>query len=66
MKKILAIIAIVFTFGACQDEPKLNQQEETAVENQLNSDQKAMDSLERAIQAQMDAINGDTVEMDSL
>jgi hypothetical protein len=66
MKKIIAIFALSFAIGACQDEPKLNQQEETAVENQLNSDQKSMDSLERAIQAQMDAINGDSLEMDSL
>ena len=66
MKKILAIVSLCLAFGACQDEPKLNQQEETAVESQLNADQKAMDSLERAIQAQMDAINGDSSEMDSL
>jgi hypothetical protein len=66
MKKIIAIFALSLALGACQDEPKLNQQEETAVENQLNSDQKSMDSLERAIQAQMDAINGDSLEMDSL
>ena len=35
MKKIIAIFALSFAIGACQDEPKLNQQEETAVENQL-------------------------------
>jgi hypothetical protein len=66
MKKFIAVLSLAAILSACNDDPKLNQQEETAVENQLSSDQKAMDSLEAAIQAQMDEINTDSVEMDSL
>lgn len=40
---------------ACNNEPKMNKQEEQAVEQQMQKDQQAMDSLEKAIQAQ---ING--------
>ena len=66
MKKFIAIFSLAAMLIACNDDPKLNQQEENAVENQLSSDQKAMDSLEAAIQAQMDEINTDSIEMDSL
>jgi hypothetical protein len=66
MKKFIAVLSLAAILSACNDDPTLNQQEETAVENQLSSDQKAMDSLEAAIQAQMDEINTDSVEMDSL
>jgi hypothetical protein len=66
MKKWIAILSIAATITACNNEPKLDQTEETAVQNQLNADQKAMDSLEASIMAQMDAINGDSSEMDSL
>lgn len=66
MKKLLLILVAVAIFTACNEEPKLNQTEENAVQSQLNSDQKAMDSLEAAIQAQMDVINADSAGMDSL
>ncbi|MDZ4667117.1 MAG: hypothetical protein SGJ00_04450 [bacterium] len=66
MKKWIALFSIVVALAACNSEPKLDQTEETAVESQLNADQKAMDSLEASIMAQMDAINGDSSEMDSL
>ncbi len=66
MKKLLLILVTVAAITACNNEPKLNQTEESAVQTQLNSDQKAMDSLEAAIQAQMDAINADSAGMDSL
>ncbi len=66
MKKWIALFSIAATMTACTNEPKLDQTEETAVQNQLNADQKAMDSLEASIMAQMDAINGDSSEMDSL
>lgn len=66
MKKWIAIFALALIVSACADEPKLTEQEETAVETQINSDQKSMDSLEAAIQSQMDAINSDSLEMDSL
>jgi hypothetical protein len=66
MKKWIALFSIAATMTACNNEPKLDQTEETAVQTQLNADQKAMDSLEASIMAQMDAINGDSSEMDSL
>ncbi len=66
MKKLLLILVAVAIFTACNEEQKLNQTEENAVQSQLNSDQKAMDSLEAAIQAQMDVINADSAGMDSL
>ncbi len=66
MKKLLLILVTAAAMTACNNEPKLNQTEENAVQTQLNSDQKAMDSLEAAIQAQMDAINADSAGMDSL
>ena len=66
MKKWIAILSIAATITACNNEPKLDQTEETAVQNQLNADQKAMDSLEASIMAQMDAINGDRSAMASL
>ena len=66
MKKIIAIFSLAVILTACNNDPKLNQQEETAVESQMTSDQKAMDSLEAAIQAQMDEMNTDSIEMDSL
>jgi hypothetical protein len=66
MKKWIALFSIAATMTACNNEPKLDQTEETAVQTQLNADQKAMDSLEASIMAQMDAINGDSAEMDSL
>jgi len=61
------IKTIAFSFGiflcACSSEPKnteLNNTEKSAVEAQIEADQGAMDSLEKAIQAQ---INGmDSVE----
>lgn len=51
--RILAFCALTFLLFACNNEPKLNQQEEEAVENQVAKDQAAMDSLEKAIQAQL-------------
>lgn len=67
MKSILRIICL-FSFLAilsCNEEPKLDQQEEQAVEQQLNMDQKSMDSLEAAIMSQMDALESDSAIKDS-
>ncbi len=66
MKKLIALAFFFLTLIACQNEPKLNQQEESAVESRLNSDQKSMDSLEAAIKAQMDALDADSLGTDSL
>ncbi len=67
MKKLIVTCAVLaaFTIVSCDDEPKLDQQEEQAVEQQLNLDQKSMDSLEAAIKAQMEALDSDTVAKDS-
>ncbi|MCF8253856.1 MAG: hypothetical protein K9J84_04695 [Bacteroidia bacterium] len=62
----MLLIAVTAIIAACNEEPKMTQQEETAVETQINSDQKAMDSLEAAIKAQMDELGADSLEMDSL
>ncbi len=66
MKKFIAISFFCFFVLACNNEPKLNSQEETAVETQLKNDQKSMDSLEAAIKAQMDAIDADSAGDDSM
>lgn len=66
MKKLLLIFGMTSLMIACTNEPKLNQQETTAIEAQLAADQQAMDSLEKAIQAQMQELDFDSTEMDSL
>jgi hypothetical protein len=67
MKKILFIsfFALSIMSISCGDDPKLNNTEETAVEDQLKKDQAAMDSLEQAINALMDS-SGTAIEDDSL
>ena len=62
IKKLLSLILLVSVLGACDNEPKMSEQEENAVENQLQADQKAMDSLEAAILSQMDEVNLDSLE----
>lgn len=66
MKKLLFSSAFLLVLFACNDEPKLNKQEESAVESQLNADQKAMDSLEAAIKMQMEELDADSAGLDSL
>jgi hypothetical protein len=51
---------------ACNDEPKLDKQEEQAIDQQINLDQKSMDSLEAAIMAQMEALDSDSLMKDSI
>ena len=63
MRKILfcaatALSLVIYSCGGNDTkttQPTLNEQEQKAVENQVNKDQAAMDSLERALQAE---ING--------
>lgn len=64
IKKLLSLLLLVAIFGACNNEPKMNEQEENAVENQLEADQKSMDSLEAAILSQMEEVNLDSLEAD--
>jgi len=59
MKKIIISSFLLILLVSCNDQP-LNKQEEKAVQTQVEKDQQAMDSLEKAIQAQ---INGtDTIK----
>lgn len=48
-------LLVVLFLVSCGNDPSknLNQEEKTAVEKQLQEDQEAMDSLEKAIQAQI-------------
>jgi hypothetical protein len=62
IKKLLSLILLVGILGSCDNEPKMSEQEESAIENQLQADQKAMDSLEAAILSQMDEVNLDSLE----
>ncbi len=59
----LASISAIFVTISCgsSDEKKLDTQEKKAVEEQINKDQLAMDSLEKAIQAQIDAVSDDSL-----
>jgi len=60
MKKIVTIACLALIIPACNNEPKLNATEENAVQTQLDKDQKAMDSLEKAIQEQIGDLDKDT------
>ncbi len=61
MKKVFAaltIASVALVFVSCGGEtPKtdLNQQEQAAIDSTINNDEAAMDSLEKAIQAQIGA-----------
>ena len=60
--KYLSLITILFLLASScgPDNKPLNKQEEKAVQTQVEKDNAAMDSLEKAIQAQ---INGDTFNL---
>ncbi|MBC7381901.1 MAG: hypothetical protein H7296_02780 [Bacteroidia bacterium] len=66
MKKIILFAISALIFNACSNEPKLNKQEESEVDNQVNRDQLAMDSLENAIKSQMEELDADSTGADSL
>ena len=65
MKKHVLIFASAIalaSFFACGGEnKKVEEQEKKAVEEQVQKDQKSMDSLEKAIQSQIDAVNDDSL-----
>jgi hypothetical protein len=59
---IPAVLLSVMTITSCGgDDKKLNTQEQKAVEEQVDKDKQAMDSLEKAIQAQIDAVPEDSL-----
>ena len=66
MKKHVLVlsVSILFTatFFACGGgNKKVEEQEKKAVETQVTKDQVAMDSLEKAIKAQIDAVDDDSL-----
>lgn len=63
-KRFFSLLFIVGFLLACNDEPKLNQQEENAVQLQLEADQKSMDSLEAVILSQMEEVNIDSLDVE--
>ena len=65
MKKHILIfasaVALVSFFACGGGNKKAEEQEKKAVEDQVQKDQKAMDSLEKAIQAQIDSVSDDSL-----
>jgi cell division protein FtsB len=65
MKNIFVVtmsVLVWVVFTACGGgEKKLDEKEQKAVEQQVQKDQQAMDSLEKAIKAQIDAVNDDSL-----
>ncbi|MFN4082764.1 MAG: hypothetical protein ACK4K9_03965 [Bacteroidia bacterium] len=61
MKRIEIVLAVVvfFMVSCGNSEKPLSKTEEQAVQNQIELDEAAMDSLEKAIQAQLDSANFD-------
>lgn len=61
--KKLAFVAVLFAaigIYSCGNDANLSQQEEVSIEEQMERDQEAMDSLEKAIQAQLDSADFDS------
>jgi hypothetical protein len=61
-KRFCSLLFVVGLLLACNSEPKLTQQEENAVQVQLEADQKSMDSLEAVILSQMEEVNLDSLD----
>ncbi len=61
MKKLTILVAVlaIIGFSNCGNNANLSQQEEVSIEEQMERDQAAMDSLEKAIQAQLDSSDFD-------
>jgi len=62
MYKLLFAFGLSLMFTSCGNEPKLSKEENNAVEEKMADDQRAMDSLEKAIQAQIDALDKDSIQ----
>lgn len=65
MKKHILILAsaiFIATFFSCNGgNKKVEEQEKKVIETQVAKDQVAMDSLEKAIKAQIDAVDDDSL-----
>jgi hypothetical protein len=64
MKRFFLVYVTLFALlvASCGGgDKKLNTQEQKAVEEQVDKDKQAMDSLEKAIQAQIDAVPEDSL-----
>lgn len=65
MKKIVQsvfILSCISTIIACgSGDKKTEEKENKVVETQVANDQKAMDSLEKVIKAQIDAVDDDSL-----
>lgn len=65
MKKIISAIlftmSVSFMISCGGGDKKLDDKEQKAVETQVQNDQAAMDSLEKAIQSQIDAMPDDSL-----
>lgn len=58
MKKTLIIFAFfgIFALSSCESDPKLSEQEEKAVNDLMEDQQKKQDSLEKVLMKQMDSL----------
>jgi len=65
MKKIaqtILVLSVVSSFFACGGgDKKVEEKEQKAVEKQVANDQKSMDSLEKVIKAQIEAVDDDSL-----
>lgn len=61
MKKLIFSLFAIALLAACGSDPKPTPQEQKAVETQVAKDQAAMDSMEKVIQQQIDAVSDDSV-----
>jgi uncharacterized protein YcfL len=61
MKKVLFSIFTLTLLAACGSDPKPTPHEQKAVEEQVAKDQAAMDSMEKAIQQQIESVSEDSL-----
>jgi hypothetical protein len=61
MKNSIIMLATVAFFSNCTSEPKPNHQEIKAAQIQVDKDQLAMDSMEKVIQQQIEAVSNDSL-----
>lgn len=54
---LTACFILAVCCASCGGETQMNKQEQKAVETQVEKDQKAMDSLEQVIQAQINQVD---------
>lgn len=61
MKNLFILFTSTLVFAACGGETKPTPAETKAVETQVAKDQAAMDSMEKVIQQQIDAVSEDSL-----